>query len=244
MELTDFFIVLLATCQGVSTLSVSKSNISGYELLAASVECFYNVRSSNFVKYWCREDKLGNCEILRKTSEPPTTGDKIVISDDQTHGVFTVTINRLEMSDSGVYRCGIENPGHSVNAVVRLAVLKGASTLSAKERHTLEFVRHPISMQCTYYLGYSSFIKYWCKGDSQGNCEILCKTNTPQKNGDRIIISDNQTHGVLTLTINKVERSDVGTYWCGIEKLGLNAKASVTLKVLKGFYAWNDFPFE
>uniref|UniRef100_A0A8C4XCE9 Ig-like domain-containing protein n=1 Tax=Erpetoichthys calabaricus TaxID=27687 RepID=A0A8C4XCE9_ERPCA len=93
-----------------------------------------------------------------------------------------------------------------------------------------------ILVECFYNVRSSNFVKYWCREDNQGNCEILCKTNTPQKNGDRIIISDNQTHGVLTLTINKVERSDVGTYWCGIEKLGLNAKASVTLKVLKGFY--------
>ncbi|XP_039610064.1 polymeric immunoglobulin receptor-like [Polypterus senegalus] len=227
--------VRLEVKEGVSTLSVSSSSISGFEGQAASRKCSYNMGYSTFVKYFCRGDGSWNCEIMRKTSQLPKNGDTFFITDDKTSGVFTMTINRLEKSDVGSYWCGIEKLGHNNRyAVVRLNVIEGVSTLSVSSRHISGLEGQATSMQCSYNLGYSNFVKYWCRGDKWRNCVTLCKTSETQCNGDKFFIRDDKTHGEFTMTINRLEKSDVGSYRCGIEKLGHNDDQVVTLNVIEG----------
>ncbi|XP_051785163.1 polymeric immunoglobulin receptor-like isoform X1 [Erpetoichthys calabaricus] len=221
--------------EGVSTLSVRNSAISGFEGQAASMQCSYNMGYSTFVKYFCRGDRSWNCEIMRKTSQSQKNGDKFFLTDDKTRGVFTMTINRLEKSDVGSYWCGIEKLGHNNQyAVVRLDVKKGVSTLSVSSSHILGLEGQATSMQCSYNSGYSNFVKYWCRGDKPRNCVTLCKTSGTQSNGDKFLIRDNKSRGEFTMTINRLERSDAGSYWCGIEDLGYNDDQVVTLNVIEG----------
>ncbi|XP_051785164.1 polymeric immunoglobulin receptor-like isoform X2 [Erpetoichthys calabaricus] len=232
----QYAVVRLDVKKGVSSLSVSNGHVSGFEGRATSMQCSYNLRYSNFVKYWCRGDKPSNCITLHKKNETQKTTDKFFIRDDENRGVFTMTINSLERSDTGSYWCGIEKlDNNKSSAVVKLSVVEGVSTLSVSANNISGFEGQAASVQCFYHLEYSTFAKYWCRGDKSRNCDILTNTSKPQTRGDKIVINDNQDRGVFTVTFNRLERSDSGSYWCGIEKLGHNVNAVVTLTVLQAF---------
>ncbi|XP_058879028.1 CMRF35-like molecule 1 isoform X2 [Acipenser ruthenus] len=97
--------------EGTSSLSLQR-NITGWVGDSISVLCHYDLKYRHHVKYWCTGRLWSNCTVLKRTDGSMNDEDKILINDDKTQGVFTVTVRRLEKKDAGQYWCGLEKKGY------------------------------------------------------------------------------------------------------------------------------------
>ncbi|MGH0163777.1 UNVERIFIED_CONTAM: hypothetical protein FKN15_062280 [Acipenser sinensis] len=180
-----------------SSLS-SDREVSGWEGGSVSVPCHYDLKYRDHVKYWCRGKSWELCEAVKRTDDPKRDEDKVSISDDQTRGVFIVTMRRLEKTDKGWYWY--------------------ASSLSTGSAFT-GLVGGSVSVPCHYDVKYRDHVKYWCKGYQWTYCDILKQTDSPYRDSDKISISDDRTGGVFIVTMRRLDKQDTAWYWCAI-KLG------------------------
>ncbi|XP_008402892.1 CMRF35-like molecule 1 [Poecilia reticulata] len=70
-------------------------------------------------------------------------------------------------------------------------------------------------------------VKYFCKG-ACGEADVLIKSGPLQQEGKYSIEDKGNTFYV---TISKLEKSDEGVYWCGVERVGVDTYDKVTLTV-------------
>ncbi|XP_058417490.1 CMRF35-like molecule 7 isoform X3 [Diceros bicornis minor] len=75
-----------------------------------------------------------------------------------------------------------------------------------------ESVRGPekgsVTVQCHYKPGWEIYRKWWCRG-----------------------ARDDQRDRVLTVTMEELRRDDAGTYWCGIERTGVDLGTRVKVAI-------------
>ncbi|MBN3314618.1 CLM7 protein, partial [Atractosteus spatula] len=64
---------------------------------------------------------------------------------------------------------------------------------------------------------YRNHVKYWCRGPSWIFCSILKKSITQQRDTDSLLISDNKSQHVFTVTMRGLKMDDEDWYWCAIE---------------------------
>ncbi|XP_029107951.1 CMRF35-like molecule 1 [Scleropages formosus] len=63
-----------------------------------TIPCFYHPWYKNYVKQWCSGLEIFSCTIMASTDSPQV--HRVSIIDDPTQGVFTVTMNNVQESDS------------------------------------------------------------------------------------------------------------------------------------------------
>ncbi|XP_052382072.1 CMRF35-like molecule 1 [Oncorhynchus keta] len=94
---------------------------------------------------------------------------------------------------------------------------------------TKEVVGGHVMFGCSFMLAGNNN-KYFCKGTCSGK-DILVKTNGSKNvTQDRYSIEDNRD-GVFYVTIKNLMKTDSGTYWCGVERYGLDSYQEVHLTV-------------
>ncbi|XP_068029369.1 polymeric immunoglobulin receptor-like [Anomalospiza imberbis] len=80
-----------------------------------SVQCHYKIADYRTVsKAWCKKKEGGTCNVLATTrSESPegnsTAREGVRIQDDTQQGIVTVTMEQLQVQDSGVYWCALQD---------------------------------------------------------------------------------------------------------------------------------------
>ncbi|XP_058417489.1 CMRF35-like molecule 7 isoform X2 [Diceros bicornis minor] len=100
-----------------------------------------------------------------------------------------------------------------------------------------ESVRGPekgsVTVQCHYKPGWEIYRKWWCRGARWDLCRILIKTTGSEQKvkEDRVSIRDDQRDRVLTVTMEELRRDDAGTYWCGIERTGVDLGTRVKVAI-------------
>ncbi|XP_025219400.1 CMRF35-like molecule 4 [Theropithecus gelada] len=91
-----------------------------------------------------------------------------------------------------------------------------------------------LTVQCAYGSGWETYLKWWCRGADWNGCNILVRTNGSEQEvkKNRVSIRDNQKNRIFTVTMENLKRDDADSYWCGIEKTGidLGVKVQVTIK--------------
>lgn len=85
-----------------------------------------------------------------------------------------------------------------------------------------------ITINCSHINAFSN-VKYFCKG-ACGNEDILISSR--KKTNERYSIVDKGN--TFYVTISHLTEDDSGTYWCGIDRLGLDTHNKVVLKVIEG----------
>ncbi|XP_058876985.1 polymeric immunoglobulin receptor-like [Acipenser ruthenus] len=123
-------------CSGSSSLSVVSKSVTKQEKQTLAVHCHYDQYYRSYVKYWCKGDNWHYCSSLKRTDSPETPGDKITISDDQTRGVFTVTMRGLEKEDAGWYWCAIEKLWSDLGISLNLTVVDAPIKVAAPRKKT------------------------------------------------------------------------------------------------------------
>uniref|UniRef100_A0A8C3M0H7 Ig-like domain-containing protein n=1 Tax=Chrysolophus pictus TaxID=9089 RepID=A0A8C3M0H7_CHRPC len=114
-----------------------------WELDSLSVQCPYKALGYSWGrKAWCRQQGQAECSLVVSTGYSYTWGSSRVwnktssIQDDAYRGIITITMDKLQAQDSGVYWCALYNPSQHLAFTrimeVRLSVDKipAATTLS------------------------------------------------------------------------------------------------------------------
>uniref|UniRef100_A0ABI8ADH7 Immunoglobulin V-set domain-containing protein n=1 Tax=Felis catus TaxID=9685 RepID=A0ABI8ADH7_FELCA len=81
-----------------------------------------------------------------------------------------------------------------------------------------------LTTSCVYCPGWESHKKWLCRGNDWDSCKILVKTTGSEqlvKRG-RVSIQDNHSRHTFTMTLENLQWDDEDTYWCGIERTGID----------------------
>ncbi|XP_065505695.1 polymeric immunoglobulin receptor-like [Caloenas nicobarica] len=214
------------------------------ELDSVSVQCPYSTAVdgtlvySTDVKAWCLLDQTW-CNILGWTDGPSTQNHRkaqqgrVLIQDDTKKRTVTITMQKLQTRDTGVYQCVLYSHTHLIPIMeVKLSVSKQMQRYTAKESGN-------VSVQCTYSAtDYGAVTKAWCKESAGNGCNVLVNTDwwpsgylRPPQQG-RVTIQDDTGLGVVTITMEELHVQDSGVYWCALyEYLGLSRMVEVTLSI-------------
>uniref|UniRef100_A0A8C9VNR9 Immunoglobulin domain-containing protein n=1 Tax=Scleropages formosus TaxID=113540 RepID=A0A8C9VNR9_SCLFO len=93
------------------------------------------------------------------------------------------------------------------------AVFAGAGNVPQNTGRWLTLQKgESVTIPCFYHPWYKNYVKQWCSGLEIFSCTVMASTDSPQVH--RVSITDDPTQGVFTVTMNNVQESDSGTYWC------------------------------
>ena len=94
-----------------------------------------------------------------------------------------------------------------------------------------------LTVRCQYDRGYEPYVKWWCRGADWSSCRFVVKTNNGSekevKQG-RVSIKDNWKDLSFTVTMEKLRVDDSDTYWCGIERTGVDLGDDVDVTIDPG----------
>lgn len=99
-------------------------NVEGFERGEVSFQCQHKFARKNH-KYLCKDPCKVSDDILVtvESGRRAESGDITLV--DSGDGAFTVTFSQLQLSDSGIYWCGVDRPGFDTYTEVQLTVKKG-----------------------------------------------------------------------------------------------------------------------
>lgn len=109
--------------------------------------------------------------------------------------------------------------------------IRGPASVRGREQGSL-------TVQCRYDPKWETYVKWWCKGARWSPCQILVKTTASEWEKDRVSIKDNQTSHIFTVTMKELRRDDADTYWCGIERSGIDLTVQVVVTIDQGKRMW------
>ncbi|XP_048651860.1 CMRF35-like molecule 7 [Marmota marmota marmota] len=90
-----------------------------------------------------------------------------------------------------------------------------------------------LTVQCRYSPQWTNYQKWWCRGRHWRTCHILVQTrgSEQEEKQGRVSIVDHQRDHSFTVTMEKLQRDDMDTYWCGIKKSGTDLGTRVRVTV-------------
>ncbi|XP_042172017.1 mucin-3A-like isoform X2 [Oncorhynchus tshawytscha] len=114
--------------------------------------------------------------------------------------------------------------------VISCCLLSALCVVESAGINVMGVVGRQVKINCSYSWAEDND-KYFCK-ESCSKKDILIQSDGKQnyKNKDRFSIL-NTINGVFTVTITKLEKSDSGKYWCGVNRLLKDTYTEVHLKV-------------
>uniref|UniRef100_A0A8C3FBP9 Ig-like domain-containing protein n=1 Tax=Chrysemys picta bellii TaxID=8478 RepID=A0A8C3FBP9_CHRPI len=118
-----------------------------------SVQCPYNTQDyKEEKKAWCRSTVQNECDVLVNTDhryyQNRAQKGKARIHDDSQKGIVTITMEKLQVDNAGVYRCVCYEPPRLYRIIeVKLAVAKVLSlemTLNLDALNPNSFLHQPL----------------------------------------------------------------------------------------------------
>ncbi|XDV16714.1 hypothetical protein PO909_016303, partial [Leuciscus waleckii] len=195
------------------------SNVSRVTGEHLNITCHYNSDLKNKIKFFCKGSDPSLCESsgIKASSETNSTG-RFSLRDDESAGVFTVTITDLTLEDSGIYWCGAGETGQK-NKWISVTDLNINNVLASETTEILTFTGYEggkVEIRCPYESGYEEQNKYLCRGEcSVLNKDIPVESGSPAKDR-RFSLTDDRTTHIFTVTITDLRTEDQGKYWCGV----------------------------
>ncbi|KAL4687098.1 hypothetical protein H8959_019226 [Pygathrix nigripes] len=112
-------------------------------------------------------------------------------------------------------------PGYSIATEIT-----GPTTVNGSEWGSL-------TVQCAYGSGWETYLKWWCRGADWNGCNTLVKTNGSEQEvkKNRVSIRDNQKNRTFTVTMESLKRDDADSYWCGIQRTGIDLGVNVQVTI-------------
>ncbi|XP_061086571.1 polymeric immunoglobulin receptor-like [Conger conger] len=188
---------------------------------SVTIPCLYDREYKSHVKYWCHGTDWYVCKTVVRTDSPTVKGETS-ITDDPTHHVFTVTMRKLQMMDSGSYWCAVEiQRAGDKGAYLYLSVTAGTPGLWVKQQEVAGVEGGHVSVLCHY--NEPRRMKMWCR--IGGSCVPV----NSGKSG-RSELKDDRSKKVFTVTVRELNMEDTGWYWCAAGKLQIPVHLTVTQK--------------
>uniref|UniRef100_H0XG95 Immunoglobulin domain-containing protein n=1 Tax=Otolemur garnettii TaxID=30611 RepID=H0XG95_OTOGA len=123
----------------------------------------------------------------------------------------------------------------SLNAEIREDPITGPGAVSGPEGGSL-------TVQCCYNPEWRTHKKWWCRGADWGPCKILVETTGTEEEvkKDRVSIRDSWKDYTFNVTMEALRRDDADTYWCGIERTGIDKGVQVKVTIDPDFCDSSD----
>ncbi|XP_015999059.2 CMRF35-like molecule 5 [Rousettus aegyptiacus] len=104
--------------------------------------------------------------------------------------------------------------------------ITGPEEVSGTERGSL-------TVRCRYDPEWETYRKWWCRGAAWGSCRILVQTTESEweMRKGRVSIVDSQGSHVFTVTMEELGPDDADSYWCGIERTGVDLGVLVKVTI-------------
>ncbi|XP_060228028.1 polymeric immunoglobulin receptor isoform X2 [Meriones unguiculatus] len=223
----------LYVCQAGEDSSADKKNVDlqvlepepelVYKDLRSSVtfECALGREVASENKYLCRKNKEA-CDVVINTlgKRDPAFEGRILITQMDDNGRFSVLITGLRKEDAGQYLCGAHSSGlpregwpvQAWQLFVNEATRK--PDLEVTPQDVTATLGETLTLSCHYPCKFYSHEKYWCKWSNKG-CHILPIDDEAARQPS---VSCDKSSQLISMTLNPVKKEDEGWYWCGVKQ--------------------------
>ncbi|KGL81240.1 Polymeric immunoglobulin receptor, partial [Tinamus guttatus] len=202
---------------------------------SVTITCSFGSEYESTRKYLCKLEKSGCRNIIDTYGKVDDDyAGRILLSNENTAGSYSVMITQLGWEDAGLYLCGAgvyEESGETKE--VDLHVYEGTDVPQGK--HTVLGVKGgSVTIECHYNAKERSSLKYWCKWRKNGCSRIIGSNGfvSDQYEG-RVAMYDDPENNTITIILNQLADSDNGYYWCMTDEKR-EKKTTKELKVVDG----------
>ncbi|KAJ8375022.1 hypothetical protein SKAU_G00056020 [Synaphobranchus kaupii] len=228
-------VILWAVLSEAYSLS-SLKEVMGRKGGSVWIPCYYDIKYSNSVKFFFYKGAFGRHIILAETEPILRTGagERIIISDDKSQGMFTITMRRLKKNDQRGYYCGLKRETQTEHSYLYLSVDEGDYGLSINSNINVFTGQEKgsVAVSCKYtYPKYVSFKKYWCRGRDFDSCQKWKVSDSPRNYNNRVSIRDDIAGQEFTVTMTSLQMTDSDWYWCAIQKAYSHERVPVYIRV-------------
>ncbi|XP_038675783.1 polymeric immunoglobulin receptor-like [Scyliorhinus canicula] len=213
------------------------SEISGVVGNVATVPCLYTEEEKSYQKFLCKVTSRNKCTIIASSNGAVTNlqNGSVSITINNSHN-FTVTLGNINKADEGEYWCGAETVKN-----INIVQVKNLTTAEASQTQTASIVvraavGETITVGCPQAERYKrNNVIWWCKATWGSGCDQISSIDGQKVRNDYRRTSITDTNGKISVTIQKLEEKDTGTYWCGLEdKQTFSVSDVILLKVFTG----------
>uniref|UniRef100_A0A8C6Z6J2 Polymeric immunoglobulin receptor n=1 Tax=Nothoprocta perdicaria TaxID=30464 RepID=A0A8C6Z6J2_NOTPE len=202
---------------------------------SVTITCSFGQDYASIRKYLCKMEKSGCRNIIDTYGKVDDEyAGRILLSNENTAGSYSIMITQLGWQDAGLYLCGAGVYGESGETKeVDLHVYEGTDVPQGK--HTVLGVKGgSVTIECRYDTKGRSSLKYWCKWRKNG-CSRIIDSNgfVSDLYEGRVAMYDNPENNTLTVILNRLADSDSGYYWCMTNE-NREKKTSKELKIVDG----------
>ncbi|NXI35391.1 PIGR protein, partial [Galbula dea] len=200
-----------------------------------TMSCSFGEASADKRKFLCRMGKKGCFNIIDSYGNVDEfyTG-RILLSNEDTPGSFSITISQVGWEDSGLYLCGFGYYGESgetkeldVHVYEETKVPQGKPTIIGVKGSSATF-------ECHYAPQRRSSLKYWCKWRNKGCARIIDTDGFVSSAYEgRVVLYNNPVNETVTIILNQLKDSDKGYYWCMSDE-EKEQQSSTELKIIDG----------
>ncbi|XP_069798182.1 polymeric immunoglobulin receptor-like isoform X4 [Narcine bancroftii] len=213
-----------------STAITGPKHVKGEEGQSVTVECRYDRKYRDYKKQWCSGYYNLSSAVVVSTDRPQN--GRSSMTDNKAEAIMSVTIDNLQKEDEGLYWCVIEKIIDE-KFLIHLQVSEGSTAITGPKQVKGE-EGQSVTMECRYNRKYRDYKKQWCRGHYYVFSSPLVSTERPQHG--RLSMTDNMAKGILSFTIDNLQKKDKGRYWCGIDKY-IDEKFPIDLEVYEGSIA-------
>ncbi|XP_061926411.1 CMRF35-like molecule 8 isoform X2 [Entelurus aequoreus] len=217
-------LVLLPWIPGLPCWVTTQEELAVLEGNTLMVPCHYDPQYASSVKYWCRGKAREFCTSLARTDEAPAEG-KVSIFDDPIQQVFTVTVENMKEEDAGWYMCGVEIGGFWKADAVAFTNIKVILGMSVVNNRLQGEEGTSVTAECQYSERHRESEKKWCRSGDPSSCSLTGPGGSYED--PRVALNDDKT-GTLTVTIKRLQMSDMGWYLCSAGELNMAVHVEVT----------------
>ncbi|XP_078098264.1 polymeric immunoglobulin receptor-like isoform X1 [Mustelus asterias] len=232
MRFTALLLLTLISILWTQTASIVMKAAVGETI---TVECPQATQQKHHEIWWCKKTSYNYCNQISSIDGARVWNGYARTSIANTNGNIFVTIQQLQKTDTGTYWCGPQQ--HNILRPLDVIVLEVFSVLWTQTASIVmkAAVGETITVECPQATQQKHQEIWWCKITSETRCNHI-----PIIDGDRVWNVDartsiTNTNGNISLTIQQLEETDAGTYWCGSRYQNtLHALDVVILKVFSG----------
>ncbi|NXQ94220.1 PIGR protein, partial [Sagittarius serpentarius] len=199
-----------------------------------TMSCSFGKDYESWRKFLCKMDKNGCHNIIDshgKVDERYT--GRVLLSNEELPGSFSVVITRMGWEDSGLYLCGVGFYGENgetkeldVHVYEETSVPQGKPTIIGVKGSSVTFECHYDSLKKSS--------KYWCKWRSNGCARIIDNSGYVSALYEgRVAMYDSQDNKTISIILNQLKDSDKGYYWCMTNE-EKEQQSSTELKIIDG----------
>ncbi|XP_062398165.1 uncharacterized protein LOC134088254 isoform X2 [Sardina pilchardus] len=170
----------------------------------AIIPCLYEKEHKDDTKLWCRKDDLSKCApAVNSTQSQRPAG--VSISDDITHGIFTVNMTNISRTDSGYHCC-------TVKPRTEPPITKDCTNIKVQDHPVLIVDNAMISgnesgtASFSFQYRYSGTSQMFCQ--LRGECVVSSATDPGSLNGMSVMLSN----VARRVTLNGLQRKNTGWY--------------------------------